>query len=115
MYLTASTSYQDVFHGQVCKRTEKQEFWPTIKPFLSNKGYKDGNDITLNEDSKLISDPKQISDIFNQLYVNITSQLGLKEPSDKDSCPSIRSIVAHQSTMSNTFSFQPTSTIEGCS
>jgi hypothetical protein len=104
-------SVRTYFLEKCANGPKNKDFWPTIKPFLSNKGYKDGNDITLSEDSKLVSDPKQICDIFNNYYVNITSQLGLCEPKDTDSC--VKPILDHQACQNVShvqFTFQPIST-----
>ena len=40
-------------------------FYPTIKPFLSNKGMKSNNSIILCENDKIVNDPKEVTEIFN--------------------------------------------------
>ena len=52
-------------------RVDNKSFWRTIKPFLSSKGTHDNHDITLEENGNLIKDNKELSEIFNNFYVNI--------------------------------------------
>ena len=85
------------------------DFWYTIKPFLTNKGcHGGGNDILLYDESKLVHDPELTSNIFNDYYVNITSQLGLNELLDTDACPSVLAINDQRNHLHKSFSFQPT-------
>ena len=42
-----------------------ENFWPTIKPFLTNKGIKISKDTILCEDKSLINDQEEICKIFN--------------------------------------------------
>ena len=81
-----------------CERGPKNtDFWH----FLTNKGYhNDGNDILLHDESKLVHDPELTSNIFNDYYVNITSQLGLNDLPETDACilacwPSITGIITY--------------------
>ena len=93
-----------------CERGPKNtDFWHTIKPFLTNKGYHDdGNDILLHDESKLVHDPELTSNICNDYYVNIASQLGLNDLPDTDACPSVLAINDRHNNLHMSFSFQPT-------
>ena len=93
-----------------CERgPNNTDFWHTIKPFLTNKGYHDdGNDILLHDESKLVHDPELTSNIFNDYYVNITSQLGLNDLPETDACPSVLAINDRHNNLHMSFSFQPT-------
>ena len=57
-----------------------------------------GNDIGLiqYDESKLVHDPELTSNIFNDYYVNIASQLGLNDRPDTDACPSVLAINDHR-------------------
>ena len=46
-------------------------FWDTVKPILTNKGGTSGDVIILEENGKLISNEKEIVEIFNDHYINI--------------------------------------------
>ena len=48
-----------------------REFWKVFKPLLTNKGFLSSNTIILEEDGKLVSDEKELVEIFNNHYVNI--------------------------------------------
>ena len=91
------------------KWTKEHGLWHTIKPFLTNNGYHgDGNDILLYDESKLVHDPELTSNIFNDYYVNITSQLGLNELLDTDACPSVLAINGQRNHLHKSLAFQPT-------
>ena len=63
-------------NGQV----NNKSFWRTIKPFLSSKGTHDNHDIILEENGNLIKDNKELSEIFNNFYVNIVESTTGKKP-----------------------------------
>ena len=44
------------------------DFWPTIKPFLTNKGNKISKDVILKENNSLINDQNQICEVFNDFF-----------------------------------------------
>ena len=53
-------------------------FYPTIKPFLSNKGMKSNNSIILCENDNIVNDPKEVTEIFNNFFVNVAKDIGDK-------------------------------------
>ena len=55
------------------REAKSKDFWPTIKPFLTNKGCNFLSDIILNEND--------ICDVFNNFSINVTKDIG------KDSVP----------------------------
>lgn len=62
-------------------------FWPTIKPFLSQKpSVKSDSNIILKEDDKLISDQQIVSKKMNDFYINIAKTIGIdnKTPFNDD-------------------------------
>ena len=48
----------------------KKRFWESVKPFLNDKGSHGNENYTLLENGKLIEDPREISEIFNDHYIN---------------------------------------------
>ena len=57
----------------------KKNFWKVIKPFLTNKGFIDGNEITIVDGDEIISEEKELVKIFNVHYINIVEKTcGLK-------------------------------------
>ena len=58
-----------------------KQFWRVIRPFLTNKGFLQNNDITLIEKGKIINDDKELAEIFNQHYINIVETSSGKKPS----------------------------------
>ena len=51
--------------------TTNKEFWNFIKPFLTNKGFSKNNDITLKIKKEIITDEKNLADLFDSHYINI--------------------------------------------
>ena len=63
---------------------KSKDFWPTIKPFLSQKStIKDDPNIILIEDEKLISDQNIVSEKMNDFYVNIAQNIDINSTSIK--------------------------------
>ena len=57
--------------------TDSKKFWATVKPLFSNK-IKSTEYITLEENGKIISNDKELAKIFNEFFVNIFPNLGIK-------------------------------------
>ena len=55
----------------LCKNPSANEFWKTVKPFITDKGHCTTEDYMLEENDDLIKDDKKISNLFNDFFVNI--------------------------------------------
>ena len=55
---------------------KNKDFWSTIKPFLTNKGSQFETDIILNENEKLVTNQKEISNVFNYFFFDVTKDIG---------------------------------------
>lgn len=55
---------------------KSKDFWPTIKPFLTNKGNNTSKDTILSENDHIITDQQDICDIFNNFFVNVAKDIG---------------------------------------
>ena len=53
-----------------------KDLWPTIEPFLSKKGSGGGSEIILSENDKIISDQKEVCNVFNSYFVNVAKDIG---------------------------------------
>ena len=53
---------------------ENNKFWETIKPFITNKNGLNNNSIILNKDNKIITQEKELVNIFNDHYINIVER-----------------------------------------
>ena len=51
-----------------------KNFWKVIKPFLTNKGCIDGNEISIVNGDEIISDEKELVKTFNEHYINIVKR-----------------------------------------
>ena len=58
--------------------TKNQYFWPTIKPFLSNK-FSSNKDVMLFENDRFITDTKQVADVFNRYFTEIAQGIGFND------------------------------------
>ena len=54
---------------------DNKKFWTTVKPLFCNK-IKSVENITLDENGKLVRDEKEVANIFNYFFVNIVTNLG---------------------------------------
>ena len=57
-----------------------QAFWDLVKPFLSNKGALVGSDISIVKNGTIITDDQDLSELFNEYYVNIVENTSGKKP-----------------------------------
>ena len=47
--------------------TTNKSFWKFIKPFLTNKSFKENNDVTLIHKNKIISNETLLTKLFNNI------------------------------------------------
>ncbi len=57
-----------------------KEFWDLVKPFLSNKGGLTSSDISLVKNDTVVTDDQELTEIFNDHYVNIVEKSSGKKP-----------------------------------
>ena len=57
---------------------KNQKFWKAIKPFLTSK-QPTNNNIILKEDDKIITDEREICDIFNDYFSHVAMDIGFKD------------------------------------
>ena len=74
-------SIQNYFLERCSGGCKEGDFWKTIKPFLTNKSTFCQKSLVIKENENLISDQLKISNIFNDLYVNVAKDIG-----DKNTC-----------------------------
>ena len=56
--------------------TDNRKFWKSIKPYFSKKGV-NSNKLMLKENDHIVSDEKQLAQIMNSFFVNITSDVNI--------------------------------------
>ena len=61
--------------------TDNRNFWKKVKPLFSEK-IKASSKINLFENEVLFTDEREVADIFNEYFSNITEALGIHEPKD---------------------------------
>ena len=89
---------------------KSKDFWPTVKPFLSNKGLLKDPVIVLSENSNIISDQTSVAGIHNEFYVNVANDIGTKlTPEDIETHPSVKTI--SETVACPVFSFKPTTAV----
>ena len=57
-----------------------KKFWKVMKPLMTNKGVLSSNAIIIQENNKLISDEKELVEIFSDHYINIVEKTMGKKP-----------------------------------
>ena len=60
------------------KVSDNRTFWRTIKPCFTNKGLST-NKLMLKEGNQLVSNEKDLANIMNGYFINITKELNLKK------------------------------------
>jgi hypothetical protein len=61
------------FQGHVFVYNIQKDFWPTIKPFITNKGSYFENNIILTDDDRIINDQNEVAETFNEFFVNVAT------------------------------------------
>ena len=70
-------------------RCEKHDDrWKTVSPFMSDKKFQNGCGITLEEDGETISEASKVSEVFNNFFISVASEIGLDENIVSDWCHS---------------------------
>ena len=67
-------------------------FWTTFKPLLSSNGTKNVSKITLVENGTVLTNDKDISECFNDYFVNITDTLDIEKPTQTNEADSKNSV-----------------------
>ena len=93
----------------MCRGPKSKDFWPTIKPFITNKGSNTKRDIVLCENDVLVCDQKQVSETFNNFFVNVAKNIGINSIDVDESHPSVQSIQNNNShdVVPEPFNFEP--------
>ena len=75
---------------------KSKDFWPTVKPFLSNKGLLKDPVIILSENDSIISNQISVASTPNEFFVNAAQDISsVPIPEDILNHPSIKKITAH--------------------
>jgi hypothetical protein len=69
-------SIRTYFYERCVGRPQSTDFYPTIKPFLTNKGSKITKDIILEDNNKIINDQLQVANNFNNFFINVAKDIG---------------------------------------
>ena len=102
------------FFDKKSESENPREFWDTYRPFLYSRKSTQANDIILKENDVVITDKKQIAELFNSYFVNIAD--GVPEITEQiygkgfDAHPSIQAIFNNNEQIAarNNFAFQYT-------
>ena len=78
--------------------SDNKKIWKTIKPYFSNKGL-NSNKLLLNEKGRFSSDEKELENLVNSFFINITAELDLK----KDAKASLGTPITLGEILQNTF------------
>ena len=57
----------------------EERFWKTASPFMSDNKFQNGCGIVLEEDGETISEASEVSEIFNDFFVSVASEIDLDE------------------------------------
>ena len=88
------------FNDKCTGGAKNTDFWPTIKPFLTNKGAGGKSTIMVRVNDKIITDPAHVSQHMNDFYVNIASKIGGDIDVNQTSAPVLTAAIIHANTAS---------------
>ena len=71
---------------------KSKDFWPTIKPFLTNKGCNSQKDTVLYNNNILVNDQNEVCEIFNNFFVNVAKDIGKSDVPADEKHPSVCAI-----------------------
>ena len=63
------------FQERCVDGAKPDNFWKTIKPYLLKKNISSESQIILYESSNLITDQKEVSEIFNTFLLNVADEI----------------------------------------
>ena len=92
------------FKEKLPKGNKVKDFWNYCKPYFTNKGICNDDRIILVENDKILNKDSDISETFNNYFVNITKDLGIFDWADDSSDRS--NIFTRMSSFSNHPSIQ---------
>ena len=85
-------SVRNYFVERCTDGPKQKDFWPTIKPFLTNKGRHFENNIILCNNDEIINNQSDVAEIFNNYFVNVAKDIGSESCTVDDNHPSIQAI-----------------------
>ena len=56
-----------------------KQFWNTVKPFLTSKGFLHNEDIALHIGDKTVTDCNELAKDFNKYHINIVQKIQLEK------------------------------------
>ena len=83
-------SVRNYFKSNCTSGPSNKKFWPTIKPFLTNKGACSSRDITLYHEGELVTNQTKVCEVFNQYFINIANSIGDPEAKAERSIAAIQ-------------------------
>ena len=66
------------YFAKNCTKHDKS-FWNTISPFISDKKSRNGGNIILQDGDKIVADEISVSELFNEYFSSIASEIGFNE------------------------------------
>jgi len=82
-------SIRNYFFERCTGGPKSTDFWPTIKPFLTNKGNINNKEIVLEENDKIINNQSEVATSFNDFFLNVAKDIGSNDTGDLEKHPSI--------------------------
>jgi hypothetical protein len=96
-------SIRNYFIERCAGGPKSKHFWPTIKPFLTNKGSHFAKDIILCENNNIINNQTEVAETFNNFFINVAKDIGSQNIKTDDNHPSIKAIKEIKLNLTNLF------------
>jgi hypothetical protein len=98
----------NIFSERCIGGHKANNFWPTVKSFLSKKSAGGQQIIVLKENNVILNDKKDVCDTFNSFFVNVANDIGKGIIFDENNQPSIDRIRKNTPKNNFDFDFKPT-------
>lgn len=69
-------SIKTYFYERCIGGPKSKDFWPTIKPFITNKGSQFSKDVILKENENIINNQNEVAEKFNNFFINVAKDIG---------------------------------------
>jgi hypothetical protein len=98
-------SIRNYFIERCAGGPKSKHFWPTIKPFLTNKGSHFAKDIILCENDNIINNQTEVAETFNNFFINVAKDIGSQNIKTDDNHPSIKCLLITEINSDSKFSY----------
>jgi hypothetical protein len=69
-------SIKTYFQERTAGGPKNEHFWKTVKPFMTNKGSHNTQELMIEHNNNILTEPKDVAHVMNKFYINIAAHIG---------------------------------------